>query len=96
MINCARPECGVIFEPRTHNQKFCCSECCRINTNRRIMEKYYERQAQRLGLERLCVDCQKTKLSRYNDTMVCGPCALKKVEESRKSVVSMFAAVAWQ
>ena len=96
MIICARKDCGVEFEPRTHNQKYHNAECCRIATNRRIMEKYYAKQAQRLGKERWCERCEITRLSRYNDTQICGPCSLKEVEESRRAIVSMFAAVTWQ
>jgi hypothetical protein len=36
---CANKECAKDFEPKTHNQKYCTDECCRIATNRRIMEK---------------------------------------------------------
>lgn len=96
MIICAREDCGITFQPKTHNQKYHDSECCRVATNRRIMQKYYDRQAQRLGKERYCISCGTTRLSRYNDTQVCGPCSLRKVEESRNSIVSMFAAVSWQ
>jgi len=41
---CANKECAKDFEPKTHNQKYCTDECCRIATNRRIMEKYYEKK----------------------------------------------------
>lgn len=64
--------CGVDFEPNTHNQKYCSAECCRIATNRRIMERYYERKRNRSGSERLCRSkgCD-TRLSRYNDSRYC-------------------------
>lgn len=92
---CARPDCGAFYEKKTHNQKYCGTECCRIATNKRIMEKYYARQAQRQGRARYCSECQTTRLSRYNDSTICSSCELKRTEESRNNVVSMFAAVSW-
>lgn len=89
MIVCAREECHVAYEPKTHNQKYCCSECCRVETNRRIMEKYYAKRDQRLGKARYCDDCKVTKLSRYNDSHICGSCSLKNEEESKRNVLSL-------
>ena len=40
---CHNKECSKDFEAKTHNQKYCTDECCRVATNRRIMEKYYEK-----------------------------------------------------
>jgi hypothetical protein len=34
-------ECKNDFEFKTHNQKYCSQQCCRVATNKRIMEKYY-------------------------------------------------------
>ena len=96
MITCARTDCGVEFQPRKHNQKYCSTECCRIETNKRIMRNYHDKRAQRQGATRVCEECETTKLSRYNDSTVCGPCSLRKSEESRMSVLNTFAAVAWQ
>ena len=42
---CANSECKKDFAPKTHNQKYHNDECCRIATNRRIMEKYYDKKA---------------------------------------------------
>jgi hypothetical protein len=78
---CANKECGIEFEPKTHNQKYCKDECCRIATNKRIMEKYYERKAIRNGsIVRLCEKC-KAKLSVYHNDKVCSPCQ-KKINEA--------------
>ena len=41
---CANKDCAIDFDARTHNQKYCSDECCRLATNKRIMEKYYERK----------------------------------------------------
>lgn len=69
---CANKECSKDFKPRTHNQKYCSDECCRVATNRRIMEKYYEKKAIRGGALRRCA-CGNM-LSRYNQNTVCSIC----------------------
>jgi len=69
---CANKECAKEFEAKTHNQKYCSDECCRIATNRRIMEKYYERKAIRNGALRVC-KCGN-RLSRYNNGNLCSSC----------------------
>lgn len=82
---CANKECAKEFEPKTHNQKYCNDECCRIATNRRIMEKYYEKKAIRNGAIRVCSECS-VQLSRYNDSNLCASCQKKKsLKESQKN-----------
>ena len=78
---CANKECAKKFEAKTHNQKYCTEECCRIATNRRIMEKYYEKKAIRNGALRACKKCH-TKLSRYNETSLCVSCNRKMEKDS--------------
>lgn len=94
-LTCANEGCEVVFEPKTHNQKYCTDECCRLATNRRIMEKYYERRDQRLGKARYCKSCGVTKLSRYNDSQICGSCRVKKEVAANNSVIDMLASVSW-
>jgi len=76
---CAHTECGIEFTPKTHNQRYHSDECCRLATNKRIMEKYYERKERRKGGRRVCEtpDCG-TVLNRYNDLEVCGVCSAKR------------------
>lgn len=57
------------------------------------MEKYYAKRDQRMGKARYCDECQITKLSRYNDENICGSCALKSQESSRKAILGMVMAV---
>ena len=94
MTACARPECQVEFTPKTHNQKYCGAECCSIETNRRIMERYYTRRDQRMGKVRWCGSCTTTQLSRYNDSNICGACQRREQEDSRASVLNMVATFA--
>lgn len=82
---CNNKECAKEFTPKTHNQKYCSDECCRIATNRRIMEKYYEKKAIRNGAQRTCKKCD-TKLSRYNQNDVCVICERNINLESKKAI----------
>ncbi len=86
---CSREDCGKEFASKTHNQKYCSDECCRIATNRRIMEKYYEKKAIKGGKQRQCKSC-KSILSRYNYTSICSLCEEKKDSESKKSLLEML------
>lgn len=81
---CDYEDCGEEYEPKTHNQRYCTDECTRLATNKRIMEKYYEKKAIRSGVRRVCVGrgCN-TVLSRYNDGTECGLCAAKRREQMK-------------
>jgi len=80
---CSNKECSKEFEAKTHNQKYCTDECCRIATNRRIMEKYYEKKAIRNGAKRGCKLCG-AQLSRYNESTMCSSCT-RKVNQDQKT-----------
>jgi hypothetical protein len=86
---CSNKECSRDFEPKTHNQKYCSDECCRVATNRRIMEKYYEKKAIRNGAFRQCTKC-KTKLSRYNQGNLCSTCEKKVNVTNRGKLLGMI------
>lgn len=92
---CARKDCGSEFVKGTHNQKFCSAECCRVETNRRIMEKYYDKRDQRLGKVRYCSECRTTKLSRYNNDKICAGCSTKQTVSANQSVIDMLLTVSW-
>jgi hypothetical protein len=70
---CFSKDCGKDFTPKTHNQKYCSDECCRVATNKRIMEKYYEKKKIKNGQLRNCKSC-KQELSRYNFDDLCYSC----------------------
>jgi len=86
---CSNKECSKDFDAKTHNQKYCSDECCRIATNRRIMEKYYEKKAIRNGAFRACSKC-KTKLSRYNQSNMCAACEKKINVSNRNKLIGMI------
>ena len=78
---CANSDCKKEFSPKTHNQKYCSDECCRIATNKRIMEKYYEKKAIRNGAKRGC---------RYTEKSICTVCIDKEKKETRKKLKEML------
>lgn len=81
-ILCAYESCGKEFEKKTHNQKYCDSDCCRKATNERIMLRYYEKRDNRRGKERTCAskDCNRA-LSRYNEEDYCSVHARRMVSK---------------
>ena len=86
---CANKECAKEFDAKTHNQKYCCDECCRIATNKKIMEKYYEKKAIRSGAKRECKIC-KSRLSRYNQSNICSKCEKNSAIKNRFTILRMI------
>jgi hypothetical protein len=93
-VQCDRPGCEVWFTKRTHNQRYHDAECCRLATNSKIMEKYYERRDIKKGVARTCKSCGVTKLSRYNDSQTCAACSSKREQEVNASVQAMISGIA--
>lgn len=91
MIKCAYRSCKNKFEPKTHNQKYCSDECCKIATNLNIKKKYQERKDRLAGKKRIC----KTKgcvqeLTMYNESDVCHGCIAKEREQERQDLLGML------
>ena len=86
---CANKECAKDFEAKTHNQKYCSDECCRVATNRRIMEKYYEKKAIKNGASRSCRSCNIT-LSRYNQSNICSLCEKNNGVNNKNKLIEMI------
>jgi hypothetical protein len=68
--------CEKEFTPKSKNQKYCDSECCRKATNKKIMKKYYENKERLKGKARNCKKCN-LPLSRYNPLEICYECDKK-------------------
>lgn len=85
MKTCAYRDCEREFEPARHNQKYCTPQCCKDEMNSRAKDAYREKRARRDGKYRECKVC-KTKLSKYNDDVVCGACEFKPREELLQEV----------
>lgn len=88
-MKCSNKECSKEFQAKTHNQKYCSDECCRIATNKRIMEKYYEKKAIKNGALRHCKKC-KSKLSRYNLNIYCAICEKNKLIKENSKLLGML------
>lgn len=88
---CANKDCTneKEFTPKTHNQKYCSDDCCRIATNKKIMEKYYEKKAIRNGKKRLCKSCNSS-LSRYNTLSVCSKCEKNNSKSDRNKILRII------
>lgn len=92
VIVCENKGCEIKFSKKTHNQRYHDDECCRLATNAKIMEKYYQRRAQRLGIARFCTACD-TKLSRYNSADKCNACTLENEVTRNQSVANALMAI---
>lgn len=86
---CSNKDCAKDFEPKTHNQKYCSDDCCRVATNKRIMEKYYEKKAIKNGAARGCKKCSM-QLSRYNSSDICSQCQKIKYKESKALLLDII------
>ena len=78
-------QCGTPFAFKTHNQKYCSKECCRLATNKKIMAKYYIKKQRLAGEVRLCVGCEN-QLSRYNSDNICTSCQ-EKQKKNKANIV---------
>ncbi len=86
MKKCAN--CGVPFDSNKKNQKYCTPACCRLATNKKIMERYYENKKRKSGIKRYC-DCGQL-LSRYNDSDICFICLNKEKENNNKAITEVI------
>jgi hypothetical protein len=84
---CANDICMIAFMPSRHNQKYCSKECCKVVTNSKIMKQYYEDKDRKSGKPRICNKCEVSRLSRYNDTMVCAACVAQERAQSRQNLL---------
>lgn len=87
--NCANPECEASFIPTRHNQKYCNKECCKIVTNKKIMDQYYEKKDRKSGKKRVCTSCKVTALSRYNEGTICQSCILAQRAANRMELLQL-------
>jgi hypothetical protein len=87
---CANTNCETVFEPTRHNQKYCSKNCCKIVTNAKIMENYYEKRARKSGKKRICKSCETAVLSRYNEGSVCQSCKLDKKSANRLELLQLI------
>jgi hypothetical protein len=88
---CAFDECSKSFEPHRHNQKYCCSECCKEATNKKIRTKYSETKKRLQGEKRICINKNcGTLLSRYTEDNVCNKCIAKEKSDQLNKIRNIF------
>lgn len=88
---CAYDDCKKEFNAKTHNQKYCSDECCRIATNQKLKAAYYEKKARLLGKKRVCkISGCGSLLSRYNEDSVCAKCKALKESKKKKDIVDLL------
>lgn len=90
---CANPKCMIGFIPSRHNQKYCSKECCKVVTNSKIMQQYYEEKDRKAGKPRTCDVCLVAQLSRYNAGTTCSSCAARRVSNERQKLLKVLGAV---
>lgn len=92
-MKCAYDKCENVneFTPKTHNQKYCSDECCRIATNEKLKQAYYEKKDRLAGKKRICKvrGCQ-VNLDRYNPGSICSKCVQAEKEKERLSLIDML------
>lgn len=86
---CANPTCSRAFSPTRHNQKYCSKDCCKVVTNAKIMQQYYEKKDRKSGKKRVCKVCKETTLSRYNEGSVCQSCILAERAANRLELLQL-------
>jgi hypothetical protein len=71
---CNNPDCKKHFVAKVYNSIYCSPECRKIITNKKLLENYYEKKANK-DKKRKCKtkECITT-LSRYNKENICERC----------------------
>ncbi len=88
---CDYEECDNEFKPRTHNQKYCSDECCKIATTLKIKEKYYYKKARAAGVKFACKNrgCNQI-LSKFTTDLICENCKAKQRTKDRKEIMDIL------
>ena len=72
--SCANPDCGKSFVPKVYNAIYCGAECRKVITNKKVLQRYYEKKERR-NSRRVCLTKKcGTVLSRYNEEDICEQC----------------------
>lgn len=92
---CSNSDCLEEFSPKTHNQIYCSDVCCKVVTNKKIMDRYYAKKARKSGANRQCEECGKNLLSRYSESTVCSICTEKKNKKQMAQLKEKMSNVIW-
>lgn len=88
---CSNESCNNEFTAKTHNQKYCSDECCKIATNIKIKEKYIYKKARLSGQKFICknIGCNQV-LNRFTNNNICEVCKAKERNQERKKLLDML------
>jgi hypothetical protein len=76
-------KCNSQFKPKVSYQIYCSVDCREKATKEKISERYHvTKRSKRKDKIRLCKTC-KTKLSIYNDEILCDNCLIDKTDVNR-------------
>jgi hypothetical protein len=75
--------CDTFFEPTVGYQIYCSSNCREAATKEKVAQRYaIARRNRMINKDRKCKACG-TKLSAYNDEILCQACLINPTEVSR-------------
>lgn len=77
--------CSVKFDATRANQIYCKQECCKLATNKKLIEKYHKNKSKKTLDARTC-ECG-AKLSIYNKDKTCYSCQSRRADEKRLDVL---------
>jgi len=80
-LECKNVECSNTFIPKTYNAIFCSSECRRLVTNKRLLQKYYDDKEKKTSVRICKTNNCATILSRYNREDICERCKRERYIE---------------
>lgn len=90
MIECANQDCSKLFEKKTHNNIYCSQECCKSETNKKIIARYHKNKVLK-GAVRWCEnEACENKLSKYNKTNFCSSCEKDRRKKKMLEVKELF------
>lgn len=92
-VVCARIGCETLFTKKTHNQKYCSDKCCRKATNKKIMDRYYEKK-ERKNKVRACENCG-ARLRKNSREDKCSLCLAKVEKDEKQMVLQQIAGIVW-
>lgn len=75
---CANDNCSNVFVPKTYNGVYCSSECRKIFTNKKLLDKYHTNKNNKFKKKVCANNGCTTILSSYNKEKICEQCKIKR------------------
>lgn len=71
---CKNLDCKKKFIPKSYNSIYCSAACRKVVTNKKLLEKYYEKKRNKNKVRVCKTKACTTILSRYNKEDICEKC----------------------